>query len=132
MVDRAGLEAALADADHIVDLLPEGPATARFVDDALLAHVKPTARFYNLGRGATVDQPALFEALHDGRLDAAWLDVTTPEPLPPDDPLWTTPRLFVSPHTAGGHGDEGLRLVEHLLANLARLESGAPLLDRVI
>ncbi len=132
IVDAVGLPAALAEADHVVDLLPEGPATDGLVDAAFLARCKRGTRFYNFGRGATVDQAALRDALATGHLDAAWLDVTTPEPLPPDDPLWTTPRLFVSPHTAGGHADEAARHVDLFLANLAAFESGAPLRDRVV
>lgn len=131
IVDRTGLGAALEGADHIVDLLPEGPATAHFVDAALLARCKPGARFYNVGRGGTVDQDALITALRSGQLDAAWLDVTTPEPLPASHPLWATPGLYVTPHSAGGHAGEQLRYVEHFLANLAALEAGQPLRDRV-
>ena len=107
--------AALAAADHVVDLLPGGPG----------------AVFFNIGRGSTVDQEALVAALASGRLAAAYLDVTEPEPLPPDHPLWTTASCFVSPHTAGGHADEGERIVRHFLENLARFESGRPFLDRV-
>lgn len=132
IVDDRGLHDALARADHIVDLLPESEATRGFVGAELLACCKPTARFYNVGRGATVDQRALREALEHGRLDAAWLDVTTPEPLPVDDALWTTPRLYVSPHTAGGHANEDGRLVDLFLSNLAVLRDGGPLLDRVL
>ncbi len=132
VVDRAGLPAALASADHLVDLLPEGPATHHFVDATLLAQCKRGARFYNVGRGDTVDQLALLAALRAGQLDAAWLDVTSPEPLPPADPLWTTPRLYITPHSAGGHRGEQRRYVEHFLANLSALEAGRALVDRVI
>lgn len=132
IVDESGLDAALAEADHVFDLLPEGPQTKNFVDGRRLARMRPTARFYNLGRGATVDQAALREALLGDRLDAAWLDVTSPEPLPPDDPLWSTPRLYISPHSAGGHADEQARHVDLFLHNLAALEAGRPLRDRVV
>ena len=131
VVDHAGLGAALAGADHVVDLLPEGAATHHFVDAAFLSQCKRGSRFYNLGRGDTVDQGPLIEALRSGRLDAAFLDVTTPEPLPPTDPLWTTPRLFLTPHTAGGHLGEQRRTVDHFLSNLAAFEAGRALADRV-
>jgi phosphoglycerate dehydrogenase-like enzyme len=131
VIGDEGLSAALAEADHVFDLLPESPSTCGFVDDEIIARMKRGARLYNLGRGATVDQDAVRAALLDGRLDAAWLDVTTPEPLPPDDPLWTTPRLFVSPHTAGGHADEDARQVDLFLANLAAFAIGRPLADRI-
>lgn len=132
VVDRAGLEAALAEADHVVDLLPESAETRGFADARLFGLMKRGVRFYNLGRGATVDQDALMAALHRGHLDAAWLDVTTPEPLPPEHALWSTPNLHVSPHTAGGQQHEDSALVRHFLANLRAYEAGRPLADRVI
>jgi phosphoglycerate dehydrogenase-like enzyme len=123
---------ALAEADHVIDLLPESRATETFFDRARLAALKQGARFYNVGRGSTVDQEALRGALVSGHLAAAYLDVTTPEPLPAAHPLWSTPRCFITPHTAGGNGDEGPRLVRHFLDNLARFTAGEPLLDRVV
>jgi phosphoglycerate dehydrogenase-like enzyme len=123
---------ALGAADHIVDLLPASEGTRGFFDGPLLATLKPGAVFYNIGRGSTVDQDALRAALEAGHLAAAYLDVTDPEPLPPDHPLWTTPNCVVTPHTAGGHAHEGERLVQHFLENLARLQGGRPLLDRVL
>lgn len=124
--------AALADADHVISLLPGGEGTRHFVDRRRLAAMKSGAIFYNVGRGGTVDQPALLEALTSGRLAAACLDVTDPEPLPPDHPLWTAPNCYITPHSAGGHVDEPLRLVRHFLANLNRYMQGQPLLDKVM
>ncbi|HVZ75057.1 MAG TPA: D-2-hydroxyacid dehydrogenase [Polyangia bacterium] len=122
---------ALATADHVVDLLPGGPGTRHAFDAAVFASLKPGAIFVNIGRGSTVDQTALVAALASGQLAAAYLDVTDPEPLPPDHALWTTPNCFVSPHVAGGHADESERLVCHFLDNLSYFERGLPLLDRV-
>jgi phosphoglycerate dehydrogenase-like enzyme len=62
----------------------------------------------------------------------AYLDVTDPEPLPPDHPLWTMPNCYITPHTAGGHDGEMENLVKHFLANLHRFTSGEDLVDRVI
>lgn len=132
IIDRGGLEAAIALADHVVDLLPENDETIGFVDARLLSRVKRGAAFYNVGRGRTVDQGALLEALRDARLGAAYLDVTTPEPLPPDHPLWTARRCFITPHTAGGHVDEEEDLVRHFLENLDAFVAGRSLRDRVI
>jgi phosphoglycerate dehydrogenase-like enzyme len=123
--------AALASADHVIDVLPASPSTERFFDAARFAACKPGAIFYNVGRGTTVDQEALLAALRSGQLGAAYLDVATPEPLPPEHPLWTAPHCTITPHTAGGHADEPERLVRHFLANLARFTTGQPLLDRV-
>ena len=94
--------------------------------------MKPGARFYNVGRGATVDQEALVEALVAGRLGAAHLDVTAPEPLPPGHALWGAPNCYITPHMAGGRRGETIELVRHFLANLAAFETGAALVDRVM
>ena len=121
----------LGEADHVVNLLPAHETTQRFFDVVRFAACKPGARFYNGGRGATVDQDALLAALQSGQLSAALLDVTDPEPLPPTHPLWSAPNCVITPHSAGGHGDDHDRLVDHLLGNLARLGKGEPVDDRV-
>ena len=90
------------------------------------------AVFYNIGRGTTVDQEALSDALRSGRLSAAYLDVTDPEPLPSEHPLWAMPNCFITPHTAGGHMDENEALVSHFLENLRFFVSGSPLINRII
>lgn len=132
VVTEDQLDAALATADHVVNILPENPATLRFVNAARLGAMKPGAIFYNVGRGTTVDQDALLAVLQSGALGAAWLDVTDPEPLPSAHPLWTAPNCHITPHTAGGHDNEQTRLVAHFLANLRRFERGEALADRVI
>ena len=121
----------LSKADHVVNFLPLSQSTTQFFDADRIRRMKKTAVFYNIGRGATVDQVALRTALTTSEIAAAYLDVTTPEPLPPDDPLWTTPNFFITPHTAVGHINEVHRLVAHFLENLRRFEQDAPLLDRV-
>lgn len=132
VIPAEAISSALAEADHIVNILPENEATRNFVNARRLVCCKRGARFYNVGRGTTVDQRALREALESGRLDAAYLDVTDPEPLPPDDPLWGAPNCFITPHTAGGRHDQDEALVAHFLANLDAFERAAPLTDRVV
>lgn len=132
VIGEPALDEALSSADHVVDLLPENAGTVRFVDRRRLSAMKRGASFYNVGRGETVDQDALLEALTAGALSAAYLDVTTPEPLPPDHPLWTAPGCFITPHTAGGHADEEVRLVAHFVSNLDAFLAGRPLRDRVM
>jgi phosphoglycerate dehydrogenase-like enzyme len=122
----------LPQADHVVNLLPANEQTRRFVSRERFEQMGRGAIFYNIGRGTTVDQDALLEALHSSRLAAAYLDVTDPEPLPPQHPLWREPNCHITPHTAGGHDDEPRRLVRHFLENLRRFTSGEELLDRVI
>jgi len=129
--DGPGLQMALGKADHLVSTLPGGNDTAGFMNAERFEAMKSGARFYNVGRGSTVDQEALRQALLV-RLDAAYLDVTDPEPLPPDHPLWSTPRCFITPHTAGGRDTERLELVRHFIANLGRFTRGEELLDRVL
>jgi len=131
VVTREGLPAALAEADHVINILPDNTESAGFVSVELLAAMKPGAVFYNIGRGTTVDQDALVAALRSGRLDSAWLDVTEPEPLPEGHPLLGLPNCFITPHTAGGHRQEQHTLVRHFLANFQRYLAGEPLLDRL-
>ncbi len=125
------VNAMLGEADHVVNLLPAHETTNHYFDAVRLAACKRGARFYNGGRGTTVHQEALIEALTSGHLSAALLDVTSPEPLPPDHPLWSAPNCVITPHSAGGHGDEHDRLVDHLLANVERLSRGETPEDRV-
>ena len=132
MLTEAEADSRLGEAEHVVDILPDNPATRGYFGPARLARFRPDAKFYNVGRGATVHQEALAAALREGRLAAAYLDVTNPEPLPPEHPLWDTPNCLVTPHVAGAHAGEDERLVRHFLDNLARFEAGDPLLDRVM
>jgi phosphoglycerate dehydrogenase-like enzyme len=120
------------EADHIVNILPDNLESRHFFDASRLTTLKPGAVFYNIGRGTTVDQYALLAALRSGRLKAAWLDVTEPEPLPDNHPLLAEPNCFITPHVAGGHIDEAKTLVRHFLKNFERYVRGEPLLDQVM
>lgn len=108
--ERAGFEviaesdvrSVLPTTDVLVNILPATDATRGAVDADLLAVLPDHALFVNVGRGTTVDQTALREALEAGTLGGAALDVTDPEPLPADDPLWDAPRLVITSHAAGG------------------------------
>ena len=126
------LDEVLPTADHVVSTLPETPKTVGMFGPLRFGRMKPGAIFYNIGRGSTVDQPALLGALGAGKLAGAYLDVTTPEPLPPDHPLWTAPNCYITPHTAGGRHDEFERLARHFLDNLRRFERGEALVDRIV
>lgn len=132
IISEESVSSALATADHVVNVLPENASTRNYVNARRLAWMKPGARFYNVGRGTTVDQGALLEALQSGRLGAAYLDVFDPEPLAPEHPLWTAPNCYISPHTAGGHHDQDERIVEHFLQNLEFFQRGQPLVDRIV
>jgi phosphoglycerate dehydrogenase-like enzyme len=118
---------ALAGADHVVDALPLTGATGRLFDAGAFAAMRPGARFYNVGRGATVDEPALVAALRDGRVGGAALDVFEEEPLPIDSPLWSMPNVIVSPHICGDYAGWERDVVRVFTDNLARYVRGEPL-----
>ena len=132
MINEEWLDEYLPETDHVLNILPANASTARYFDAAKFKLMKPSAIFYNIGRGTTVDQTALLDALQAGTLAAAYLDVTDPEPLPPEHPLWTAPNCFITPHTAGGFDLEFETLVERFLENLRRFTAGESLLHRVM
>lgn len=123
----------LPKADVIAAFLPSSPATRDLVDAEFLARCKPTAYFANGGRGDLVVQADLIDALERGVIAGAALDVTTPEPLPADDPLWSAPNLLITPHVAGQfHLYTVLDNVARITAeNLRRLQTGEPLVNEV-
>lgn len=121
----------LPQVDHVVSTLPMTPHTARTVDRAFIDAMKPGSYFYNLGRGGTVDQEALIDALQRGHLAGAGLDVTDPEPLPEDSPLWDAPNVLITGHTSGASPLTGQRAAEVLRTNLRAYVSGAPLINVV-
>jgi phosphoglycerate dehydrogenase-like enzyme len=121
------LLAELADADHVVNVLPRTASTERLFDAAAFAAMKPTAFFVNIGRGATVDEPALIDALASGGIGGAALDVFEVEPLPPESPLWTMPNVLISPHRAGDHEGWPRDVVALFADNLRRYLAGEPL-----
>jgi phosphoglycerate dehydrogenase-like enzyme len=97
----------------------------------VLAAVKPGITIVNVGRGSTVDEPALVEALQDGRVGLAVLDVVAVEPLPQDSPLWTLPNVLIAPHTAAISPHEPRLIAELFADNARRFLDGRPLLNRV-
>ena len=121
------LHAALADADYIADALPLTPATRHTFDAAAFAAMKPTARFVNVGRGATVDEAALVEALRTGTIAGAALDVFEEEPLPEDSPLWDMEQVIVCPHISGDVEGWELDFANVFYDNVHRWLRGEPL-----
>ncbi len=114
----------LSGTDVLVNLLPATPATRRTVDAAVLAQLPAHAWVVNVGRGATLDEAALLDAVRAGRLAGAALDVFETEPLPADSPLWDEPRILVSPHAAGGRPLGAGALIAE---NVAAFVEGRPL-----
>ena len=131
IISEDELHSFLPAADHVVNLLPESPSTRGFMNRERFAQMQQGAYYYNIGRGANTDQEALLQALHSGHLGGAYLDVTSPEPLPPEHGLWSAPNCFITPHSAGGHTNEDWRLVMHFLGNLSRFGKDEKLDDVV-
>jgi phosphoglycerate dehydrogenase-like enzyme len=118
--------------DWILVAVPATAATERLIGAAELAAMRPDACLLNVARGMVIDQAALVEALRHRRLGHAVLDVTDPEPLPPDHPLWTLPNATVTMHLSG-RSQTGLLLrgADRFLANLALWQRGEALAHRV-
>ncbi len=125
------LAEALADADGVVLALPSTAATRGMLSREVLAAVKPGITVVNVGRGRTVDEPALIEALEDGRVGFAALDVFAQEPLPVESALWAMHNVLISPHSAAMHQNEDRLIAELFAENATRLLDGQPLKNRV-
>ena len=132
MIDESQVTDILPVTDHLINILPASQQTNNYLNDEIFKQLKRGAIVYNIGRGTTLDQTALMENLNSGQLAAAYLDVTNPEPLPPDNLLWTTPNCFITPHTGGGHATEKERQLAHFLNNLKRFEKGKTMLNRIV
>jgi len=121
------LDAALQRADFVSLHAPLTPETHHLIDAAKLALMKPTAILVNTARGPIVDKVALAAALEEGRLAAAALDVTDPEPLPPGDPLMHAPNLIVTPHIASATGTARAAMADRAVDNLLAALAGEPM-----
>ncbi len=121
-------QARLGEFDWVILAVPATSETDRLVGATELARMKPNAVLMNFARGSIIDQDALVDALRNKRIAAAFLDVTTPEPLPPDHPLWSLDNVHISMHLSGR---SQTRMFEHaaerFLDNLARFRAGEPL-----
>ncbi|MFG1813399.1 hydroxyacid dehydrogenase [Kribbella sp. NPDC049174] len=135
--EAAELGAELVDNDELFsrsDILsvhaPLLPETVGLVDARLLGLLRDGSVLINTARGRIIDTAALERECMSGRIDAV-LDVTDPEPLPPDSPLLDLPNVFVTPHVAGAVGNEIARLGELAVSELERLTTGRPLLHSI-
>jgi phosphoglycerate dehydrogenase-like enzyme len=133
-VDYVGLSDELmklaADADFVVNALPLTTSTSGLLDQEFFAQLKRGSFFINVGRGGTVVTDALHGALQDGRLAGAGVDVTDPEPLPAEHPLWQMPNVIITPHVSSRGSDMLLRRTL-LRENLRRYVAGEALLNVV-
>lgn len=134
-VSKVGLPPDLKDymteADVVVNALPLTDKTRDLFDAAMFDRMKDSALFINVGRGGTVVTEALIAALNDGRIDGAGLDVTDPEPLPPQHPLWDAPNTIITPHVATRSDLPGETRWRVVRENLKRYVAGEPMLSVV-
>lgn len=133
VVPQSQLDEELPEADLIALSLPGTEETYHMFDAARFARCKDGAVLINVGRGTTVDSDALLDALHSGKLFGAGLDVTDPEPLPADHPLWAEPGVIITPHNSGKFSLPKTldNIVDIFIHNLKRYAEGLPLDNQV-
>lgn len=117
-IDVRNLAREVADVDVLVDVLPGGPEYANTISREVLEAMKPSAVFINVGRGETVDEPALIDVLKRGKIAGAGLDVVAKTPLAPDSPLWEMPNVLLSPHIGGYFREYEEHMMPILLENM--------------
>jgi phosphoglycerate dehydrogenase-like enzyme len=121
----------LAKSDVVVLAVPHTPETKQLIGRAEIDRMKRGAFLVNIARGKLIDDSAVADALRDGRLGGAALDVFTREPLEPASPYWDLPNVIVTPHTSGAMQDYWTPLVALFGENLRRFEKGEPLVNVV-
>ncbi|HHW50873.1 MAG TPA: hypothetical protein GX406_05310 [Pseudoclavibacter sp.] len=129
--DMDALPRLLPEVDTVVLIVPLDASTRHLVDAQFLSRMKDGALLVNVARGPVVDTEALRAELNSGRLRAA-LDVTDPEPLPPEHPLWDAPNLIITPHEGGNTTATFVKTVELMREQLRRLSTGESAMNRVI
>jgi len=117
--------------DVLLSAAPHTRETVKLFGEGVFRAMKKTAYFINVSRGGLVDQDGLARALKEGWIRGAGLDVTTPEPLPPEHALWDCPNLVITPHNSGNAPVRQVRIVRLVAENLRRYASGLPLLNVV-
>ena len=125
------LHSMLSECDFVVLTVPLTPATHHMINQAALKAMRTTGILINVARGPVVDEIALVEALQNGTIRGAGLDVFAEEPLPEDSPLWKLPNVILSPHVAGFSSNYDRRAVDLFAENLRRFLDGEPLLNQV-
>jgi phosphoglycerate dehydrogenase-like enzyme len=121
---RERLRDAAALADYLVVLAPYTPGNRHLVDAGVIAALKPGAMLVNIARGGVIDEAAMIEALQEGRLSSAALDVFATEPLPPDSPLWDMPNVIVTPHIGGMSDRYAEDIMPLLVENIGAYAAG--------
>lgn len=117
--------------DHVLIAAPATPGTRHLLGKAELAQLKPHSWVINVARGSLVDTDALVDALREGRIGGAGLDVTDPEPLPDGHPLWELPNALLTPHDSNPPQLRTVAFAEHVAENVGRFTQGRELVARI-
>lgn len=135
MITLDQVDQVLPEADIVICCMPHTPLTQGFMNRARFERMKSTAIFVNVGRGTLVDHDALADVLNAGKIYGAALDVTFPEPLPQDHPLWKCRNVMITPHVSGqtfaGLSDKADYFFQVCKQNLENYRDGKPLANRV-
>ena len=123
------LDDLLARSDAVVVTVPYTAETHHLLNEQTIGRMRNDAYLIGISRGGIIEEQALANALREGRLAGAAIDVTETEPLPADSPLWDTPNLLITPHLAGASGPKEKRCVEIFRDNLVRYAAGEPMIN---
>lgn len=128
VIEISKISEVLSEFDLVISLLPYSIDTEKFFGTEFFAHMKKSAIFVNVGRGKTVDEDSLVNALNNSVIRRAAIDVTYIEPLPADSPLWKCPGLIITPHVSGGRPLESEKLIS---ANAQNIRDAKPIINLV-
>lgn len=127
-----GMEKLLRESDYVLTSLPVTDETRDIINAKTLGMMKPTAYLINVARGEVVNEEDLIEALNNGVIAGAFLDVTKTEPLPADDPLWSAKNILITPHRAA-YGDlMNVKMCGLIEENIHHWLADEPLKDRIL
>lgn len=121
----------LAQSDIVVLVINLSDATRHLIDTRAFSLMKSSAYLVNMARGGVVDTAALLTAIRQGQIAGAGLDVTDPEPLPNDHPLWDAPNVLITPHFTAPLPDRAARSLDIVIENLSRYRAGRPMLNQI-
>lgn len=126
-----GIDNLIKKCDYIILTLPNTNNTNGIISEKRLKSMKPGCFIVNVGRGSAIDQQALIKALHEGWIAGAGLDVTTPEPLPSDNPLWGMSNVLITPHASGYSAYNIEKILNIFKENLKRYVEAKPLINLI-
>ena len=129
VVSFDGFKQILPETDWLVLACPLTKQTTNLMSKDALARMKPGAHIVNISRGTVIDEPAMIDALQNGRLAGAYLDVFAQEPLHVDSPLWDMPNVIATPHTSGFSDAILHRMAQKFIENLGFWKRGEPMIN---